>query len=374
MKQIKIMHLASGDLWAGAEVQLFTLVTNLNRRADTVIHVVLLNHGTLEQKLQQECIAVTVLDEAKLNGLRILLQLIRATAKIQPDIIHTHRIKENIFGSIAALLNRNIPSIRTAHGASEHRPSLFHVAKHAIFFLDWICARFLQKKTVAVSQDLADALLKSYPANKILVIENGIDIDKFTVPKREGPDHSTDNKPLTIAIAGRLTAVKRIDIFIETAQQLLQTHPELSFDFHIYGDGPLREELEQLSNKLQTKNMVHFKGHCSDMTSALKQLDILLLTSDHEGLPMILLEAMAARVQIITHAVGGIPRLLDDGKCGILIHENRPVLYAEAIVRATQQGQDKSKMLRLALDRLNKHYTAKINAKSYRKAYHSILK
>ena len=119
---INVLHIASGDLWAGAEVQLFTLAKALNNRKDIDISVVLLNHGMLEQKLLNEGIDVNVLDESTLNGFQILLQLIYIVREIKPDVIHTHRVKENVLGSVAALFN-NIPTIRTQHGAPEHKPA-----------------------------------------------------------------------------------------------------------------------------------------------------------------------------------------------------------------------------------------------------------
>ena len=176
-RTINVLHIASGDLWAGAEVQLFTLAKALNNKQGINISVVLLNHGTLEQKLLKNDINVIVLDESTLNGFQILWQLITVIREIKPDVIHTHRVKENILGSIAALFN-NIPTVRTQHGAPEHKPAWFHIPKRLILFMDWFCGRFLQKKIIAVSEDLAGILQKSFPADKIKVIENGIDLNR----------------------------------------------------------------------------------------------------------------------------------------------------------------------------------------------------
>ena len=370
--EISILHIASGDLWAGAEVQLFTLVSQLNTFHNTTIHVVLLNHGTLEQQLLDNNIAVTVLDESRLNGFHILMKLINIVASIKPDVIHTHRIKENISGSIAALLNGNIPSLRTAHGAPEHNPAWLQIPKHLILFLDWFCARFLQKQIVAVSQDLADILQQSYPKQKISVIENGIVIDDFSHKKTEISTADTESSPLEVAIAGRLTPIKRIDIFFQTAQFLKQNHPEMNLSFHIYGDGPLRDELDLLSKELMVDDIVHFEGHSSDIKSELEKIDILLMTSDHEGLPMILLEAMASRVPIIAHAVGGIPNLLDHGNCGLLVKENNPDSYATAIFELAQHPEQRTRITQQAFKRLREHYSAEQNAANYLKAYQDI--
>ncbi|VAW89721.1 hypothetical protein MNBD_GAMMA17-2069, partial [hydrothermal vent metagenome] len=89
---------------------------------DITVSVILLNHGTLEDKLREQNICVEVLDETELSSIRIFTSLIKALKRLKPNIIHTHRNKENILGSIAAKIAGNMPSLRTAHGAPEHRP------------------------------------------------------------------------------------------------------------------------------------------------------------------------------------------------------------------------------------------------------------
>ena len=126
------MHVASGDLWAGAEVQLYTLAKTLHSQTDAIVSVVLFNHGTLEHKLRVAGIHVVVIDESALNGIQILLRLVRNIREQRPDVIHTHRIKENILGSIAAILCCNIPSLRTVHGAPEHNPAWWQFHKRLI--------------------------------------------------------------------------------------------------------------------------------------------------------------------------------------------------------------------------------------------------
>ncbi len=161
-KNTHVLQLVSGDLWAGAEVMLYTLAKTLHTDLNTTVTVVILNTGTLEQKLRDCGISVFVLDESQLNCLQIFKRLCAIIDDIQPDILHTHRIKENIMGSIAAWYKHRIPSLRTVHGAPEHTPPLHHLPKHCIRFLNWFCARFLQRSIVAVSADLAIKLKKRF--------------------------------------------------------------------------------------------------------------------------------------------------------------------------------------------------------------------
>jgi glycosyltransferase involved in cell wall biosynthesis len=358
------MHIASGDQWAGAEVQLFTLARSLHSIPEITVEVILLNHGRLEAELKSADIKVTVIDEEDLNGFKILQRLIDIIRHSNADVIHTHRLKENILGSIAAMFCGNIPSLRTSHGATEHRPSWHQLAKRLILYMDWLCGRFMQKKIVAVSSDLASILQNYFPEKHITVIENGIDIN--SVLTQSGPEIEHDKSAtLKIGIAGRLVPIKRVDLFIETAHHLKQTLPEMNADFYIFGDGPLHDELVKLSKTLQTEDIVHFKGHSSDIHSELKKLDLLLMTSDHEGLPMILLEAMVLSTPIISHAVGGIPELLEQGKCGRLVEQHNAQGYAEQIRLLIDDVDARNIIARRAAQRVRDLYSAERNARNY---------
>jgi len=371
--QPKVLHIASGDLWAGAEVQLHTLSRSLHCDIGIPISVVLLNHGRLEEKLREAGIKVIIINEAELNDLQILLMLIRTIRDQSPDVVHTHRVKENILGSIAAFLAGRIPSLRTAHGAPEHRPSWRQVPKRLINTLDWFCGRFIQKKIIAVSEDLANILEKDYPESHIHVIENGIQIDSACNHNTEDrPTGSTGENVFKIAFAGRLVPVKRVDICIETARYTHDHHPDLLTSFHIFGDGPIRDELESLSQKLDTDSYVHFEGHCDDLGRKLHGMDMLLMTSDHEGLPMILLEAMALQVPVIAHAVGGIPALLDQGSCGILVREHNAAGYGEKIYQLARNQELRSIIRKSAQARINTCYSAERNANNYLLEYSAV--
>ena len=328
---IKVTHIASGDLWAGAEVQLFTLAKTLHQFENVTVRVILLNHGELEKRLHEQGIPVDVLPETELNGIQIFFRLIKLLRQHQPDVVHTHRIKENILGGLSAKLAGNIPSLRTAHGAPEHQPGWRKPHKQILYLLDWFVGRFVLSKIVAVSDDLAEILKNDFPSEKIIVIENGIDIEELSFYIKHQNGSKSPSSHIKIGLVGRLVPVKRVDIFIKTARYLQEHSPRINAQFYIYGDGPLRPELEKLSASLNMQDAIHFEGHVREIHAAIAALDILLITSDHEGLPMTLLEAMALKIPVISHSVGGIIHVLEKGKYGTLISKQEPGLYAQTI-------------------------------------------
>jgi len=369
---LTVLHIASGDLWAGAEVQLYTLARTLHANPNVRVHLVLLNHGRLEQECLNAGINVTIFDESELNGLQILRLLIHLIREQRPDVVHTHRLKENILGSIAAATSRKTVSVRTGHGAPEHRLPWWHFPKRMIFLLDRLCGRHLQCKIVAVSDDLASILAADFPSKQICVIENGVDLEAILKDHSSSTFQEDNRGTFKIGLAGRLVPVKRVDIIIQTALYLMNSHPDMKVSFHVFGDGPMRDELEKLSEKSGTDKLVSFEGHCDDMLKELQQLDVLLMTSDHEGLPMILLEAMALQTPIIAHAVGGIPKLLDDGSCGVLVYKQDGASYAKEVYKLYTSPETRSKIAKSALQHVIQNNSALQNANSYYDVYTEI--
>ena len=372
---LHVTHIASGDLWAGAEVQLYTLCTTLNHFDDTKVSVVLFNHGTLENKLRESGIHVEVIDESKLNALLIFFKLIKTLKRLNPDIIHTHRVKENILGSLASKLVGLKPSIRTVHGAPEHRPSLRKPHKYLLLFLDWFSARFLQSAIVAVSEDLEQILKQSYPLKKIVTIENGIDTHTLSsFPSNTNARQNEKQGLFKAGLVGRLVPVKRVDLYIEAARYLKLNYPDLSVHFHVYGDGPLFNGLKQLSNSLDVSDVVFFEGHCNTIHQEIASLDALLITSDHEGLPMTLLEALALGTPVIAHSVGGITKACKDGECCWLTPNNAPQTIAEKLVEFLKEKPEaKSIKIDLARSHIEQYYSAQANALQLKATYQKLL-
>lgn len=330
---LRVLHIMSGDLWAGAEVQSYTLITQLCRTPATVVGAVVLNQGTLSAKLQALGIDVEILDETQMDARRIVCRLRRLIQVWQPDVIHTHRDKENILGAIANVLTRRVPSVRTVHGGEEHRGAggWRAVRRRAVVGADRWVQWMSGQAIVAVSSDLAATLAKRSPKGRILVIENGVDVESLRarvgLPRRSSawPDETR------IGIVGRLVPIKRVDLFLGMARCLLDAEPTRVWKFEVFGDGPERGQLEALGDRLGIGRYVTFHGHLDDVAKSMSGLDVLVMCSDHEGLPMAALEAAALGVPTVAHAVGG---LIDVVPAELQVTRHEPRGYCEAVQRA----------------------------------------
>jgi glycosyltransferase involved in cell wall biosynthesis len=332
-RPLRVLHIVSGDLWAGAEVQAFTLMAHLKSMPDTEVAAVLMNEFTLADKLRSVGIEVYITDEHNAGALRIAFALRRVLRHWQPDVIHTHRVKENILGSLGNLACRNVPSVRTVHGRREEtgETSWRSASHHLINWADRWCGCVLQQRIIAVTKELAGRLAYDFPTERIVVIENGIDFEAVILQRGIAEFRAAEPELTHVGIACRLVEVKRVDIFLETAALLLQECPDRHWRFHIFGDGPVRSRLEQLAQSLRLVGRVMFHGHREDIATCVGGLDALVICSDHEGMPMISLEASALGVPTVAHAVGGLVEVISEE---FLVSRHDAFGYKDGILRA----------------------------------------
>ena len=367
---ITVVHVASGDLYAGAEVQLYQLIRQLHRSEQCKVSVILLNHGVLERRLSSLGVDVHVLDESRLNGAQIFFETWKLLRGLRPDIVHTHRRKENVIGTVAAKLAGGIATVQTVHGLPEEDVGFWAVVKRLYGMLDRMTARVLADKVVAVSPELGPRL-GFLQQSKIAVIENGIDTEELA---RESPlsEPLPGNARCTkIALVGRLVPVKRVDVFLSVALLLVRRFPG-RFCFFIFGDGPQTDALQELRRDLGLEHEVHFMGFRESLAPYLSLMDCLVITSDHEGLPMVLLEAMALNVPVVAHAVGGIPDVLGYGQFGLLVEHQDAVEYAAAVIDSVDDLRETSKKVEGARKQVGYRYTSSACTARYMELYRSL--
>jgi glycosyltransferase involved in cell wall biosynthesis len=325
------MHIISGDLWAGAESQAFTLLKHLHTNVS--LHVVIMNDGELFRRLEAVKIPVTLIPEIQLSSAQVLKRLIKIVHTFNPDVLHTHRQKENILGNLANLLaaipfKKRAPSVRTAHGAPEFAPK--GKQKIQVWLDNWV-GKYLQQSVIAVSNELANKLGKIFSPDKIHVIHNGVDTAALHTEKKIADFRQQAPHSLHIGIIGRVEPVKRVDIFIDMANLLLKdNNPSRPMKFHIIGNGSLRSEMEEKINQLELGDQIHFHGHRTDMAACIASLDAIVMCSDHEGTPMTALEALALSTPLIAHKTGGLIDVLKDFP-SLLVSNHSGEGYAEAV-------------------------------------------
>jgi glycosyltransferase involved in cell wall biosynthesis/GT2 family glycosyltransferase len=178
---------------------------------------------------------------------------------------------------------------------------------------------------VALSEAVRDRLLaQGTPAEKIVLVRNGVDLERY--PPSPLNTHSTK----TILMAARLDPVKRPLLAADIANELAKLRPQRDFRFVVAGDGPERQRFEQRVRKLGLDAIFDFRGHVADLAPLYRDADLVILPSRSEGVPLVILEALASARPVVASNAGSIPEVLDSS-CGILIEKPEAAEFARAI-------------------------------------------
>ena len=302
------------------------------KHAGHYVSVVLLNRGILQSRLESDSIPTTVLDEGHLNWLQLVVALRHQFRLVRPDVVHTHRTKENVLGATAAKLTQVPACVRTVHGDIENRVSWREPRRLLIGVIERVLVRLLHDATCAVSADLGRRERSRCLAGRVFVVPNGID-PVYVRQRAADPIESIPRTYGTIRVcaAGRLVQVKRLDIFLDSCA-LLRPLVDRPLDVYIVGDGPLRGYLESYARRYPDLK-VTFVGFVENPAAWLATMDIVAITSDHEGLPMVLLEALALGVNVVCRAVGGIPAVLGGGARGLVASGDPADIAKEMLIQ-----------------------------------------
>ena len=193
-------------------------------------------------------------------------------------------------------------------------------------------------RRVALADSVRDRLLAiGTPESKILLVRNGVDLERF----QPAPPSLDSTK--TILFAARLTPRKRPVLLPDIAQQLSQLRPRCDFRFVIAGDGPEKEHFERRVRKLGLNAIFDFRGQVDDLAPLFAACDVVILPSSSEGVPLVILEALASARPVVATKVGAIPEVLDPS-CGILIEKADAAEFARAIHLLLDQPELRAKM------------------------------
>lgn len=347
---MKVCHIVSGDLWAGAEVMAFNLLRGLLARQNTEPFAIVLNAGRLAEELIRAGVPTRVLDETKLSFREIASSARRLIKEIRPRVIHSHRYKENAIAYLASLTEKQRPVlVGTQHGMPEMFDAgarLRHRLKARANF--WLLARRFDM-TVAVSAEIASVLRASgFCDDRVETVMNGIEVPEIdrALTVRTG---------FAIGSAGRMVPVKDYALMVDIANLVVAADPGIHFE--LAGDGPLFASIQSQVAKLGLEDRFMLKGMVQKVGDFYRGLDVFINTSVHEGIPMSVLEAMALEIPPIVPRVGGMPEIISDGVDGYLVEGRDPVNFAQCCLALKRNDELRKRMGRAAREKAAKRFS-----------------
>lgn len=371
---IRIGHLASGDLWAGAEVQVYNMLSALKSDPSVRLTAVLLNDGTLAEKLRQLDIVVTILDENEYSFSGLARQLAEVLEKEKVDILHTHRYKENVLGAMMKKRGVAPRLVQTIHGLPEPFSGLKRLKAEFYGYLNRRQTRRYYDRVQAVSRQIEETVTRYYDRRRIIVIPNSIrpaDIKTTVSPGEMRERLGLKEGESVLGTVGRLVPIKGIDLFLEAARKILEKNHRVKFI--IVGDGPLGGDLRRLAQKLDIADSIIWAGFCERPLDIMQLFDLFVLTSYNEGIPTVLLEAMALGIPAAATAVGGIPEVIEPGITGQLVPAGDALAMAETCLFLLESGERLSALGKAARKRVEENFTNEIQGKSVLRMYQQLM-
>ena len=306
----------------GAERALTQLVLGLDR-AEWEPHVICLGpRAHFVQALESANVPVTCLNAGGLVSLpRVLYQLTQHLRRIKPAILQTFLFHANMVGRIAARL-AGVKTVVSGLRVAE-RQSAWH--RWLDRWTNWLVAT-----NVCVSKGVADfsASVAGLNPSKLVVIPNSVDAELFARATQFGIPAGSR---ILISI-GRLERQKGFDVLLD-AVSLLTPLPEETY-FVIVGDGP---DLTSFLKQAELTNRVRFLGRRDDVPNLLAASTAFILSSRWEGMPNVVLEAMATGLPVVATQVEGVSELIRDGINGLVVAPDQPAELANAILRILSQ-------------------------------------
>lgn len=368
---MNVLSLTSSRFFGGPERQMLGLATAAGQRYRTAFASFAENELCRDflDRARQLGFPATQLkyDTPHLYGaLRELRALLRQSGT---DVLVCHGYKAGLLGWLAAR-QVGIPVIAVSRGwtAQCHRVRLY----------EWIDRRVLRRidRVVCVSQAQAGKVVAAgvCPGN-VEVIHNAISSDRFQQPDPQYrkrlvdvfPESARGRIKVVVGSAGRLSPEKGFDVLIDAAGEIIRLRGDVGFV--LFGDGQLKDSLSDQVRRLGMADRVVLAGFCDKLDRFMPHLDLFVQSSHTEGLPNVLLEALAAGVPVVATDVGGTAELLDQGRYGTLVRSGDSRQLAMAVARLLSQPDGLAQQVAAGREWVVEHFTFDRQADAYLKLF-----
>jgi len=336
----------------GAEWQLHELLRGLDRDRFVPAVFALAEGGYWAGPIRDLGIQLEELPHRGSADIRRLLRLRRHLRAFAPAILHTILWSGNVYGRLAAV-GLGIPVVIAAERNVIERPRWQILLER---LLDRLTSCYLLN-----SHAIAHVLVErqGLPAAKMRVVHNGIDLDRmpsFGLPREAARRKlGFDPRRRLVAQVGRLAEQKDWPTFLAAAAQVARAAPDV--DILAIGEGPLRQTLERCAADLGLEGRICFLGLRHDVPAILAAVDVMVLSSLYEGLPNVVLEAMATGAVVVATDVGGTSELLRDGETGVLVPPRSPERIAQAVLAVLGDPGWAGRLARAARARVEGEFT-----------------
>ncbi len=351
----------------GSETHVVRLAEQLRKRGHDVRILCIFQEGQLSDWARQLGIPLEALRQKKWRP-PALLRIYHWLKKNPSDIVHTYLFGLHLFAGLSARLARVPVVVSSRRGVDLSQPA-------KILWLE-MAGNLFSDRVVACAEAVRDWVLsrENVSPAKVVTLYNGVDLSLFS-PQQSGRDIRCEfGIPEAVPLVGTVanfSDMKGYSDLIEAAALILQQRPDCQFLF--VGAGPLEAEMRVKAEQLTGRGKIHFTGSRRDVPKLLAAMNIFAFASYWEGVPNVVLEAMALAKPVVSTPAGGVPEVISDGLNGRIVPMRSPQAMAEAIL-ALMENPDESQALGVAARRtIETRFTLDRMADDYENFYTEIL-
>ena len=367
--KIKVLHITNSLNIGGLETLLLSLLKQIDREAFVPCVCTLTPSSSLIPEFEEQGIKVFTITKKKGINVKLFFRLIILLRKEKIQIIHTHNFGAWFYGAVAGFFC-NVAVVNTEHSnvPESNRRQLWGEKFLAGLSKKIICDSYSVLNFMATKQKIAPSKLK--------MILNGVDCNLFgIIAPNESIKHELGILPnqVAIGIVARLVPVKN-HIGLLKGINLIRRNTT-KFKLFIVGDGECRPDLEQFVKDNGLEKQVSFLGNRRDIPEIMAIIDIFVLNSFSEGLPITILEAMASRKPVIATNVGGNREILGhNGEAGILVKSDCPEELAETMLSLIKDASLRERLGDNARKRVEENASLVAMVRKYENIYRNCKK
>ena len=368
MTSAALTMITSGLGSGGSELQFCQLAIGLVDRGWEVNVISLQRGGRYRSLLAQHGIDVRECPVGRLTTPRAFLRLVSTIGSLPPAIIHTQAFRANLWGRLAGILQSQ-PIVASVRATYAYLPRSYYTIERAF------SAR--TAKVIVPSRATAQHLVREVgiAADRVVVIPNGVDAEAFG-PPREGLDFRNRwqlQGRFVILAPGRLVPQKNHALLIEAFVRFVRARPGATLV--IAGAGPLEKHLKKQSAGTGSDAPVLFVGELdrASLASAMAAADVVALASNFEGMPNVLLEAMASARPVVATNVDGSGEVVTNGVDGFLVAPRSAQLFADALIYLADSPSVRLAFGAAGRRRVQADFTIDASTVAHIKVYQSVL-
>ncbi|HEY4818063.1 MAG TPA: glycosyltransferase [Candidatus Acidoferrum sp.] len=369
MNKIKVVHIVPMLSPGGAERVAVHIVRGLSRQRYEPIVISFTGRlgCDLDTLLEEAGIEVRYLGKHSGFDYRVYSRLHPALKYYRPDIVHTH-LHVLRYALPSLLLLKRTSLLHTVHNLAEREiePRGRWIQRYALNH---------GVVPVAVAQEVALSLERLYEIRRCRVISNGIPTNCYAnpqTPRREwrAKQGFADEDVLFVCVA-RFAPQKNHALLLKAFAQGPASHPKAHLV--LVGEGVLREGLEEQAKNLGLTDRVHFLGLRTDIPDVLGAMDVFVLSSDWEGNPLSIMEAMASGLSIVSTDAGGVPKLLESGKEGFIVARGDVQALANSMASLLRDREARQSFGNAAAQRAKENFDVSTMVQAYEELYENLV-